>query len=419
MASLLGMLTLNLIIYKLYFSKRDELFEKLPKNRKAILALVGISGIMFLYLLFETSNPILRRIQTISWDNSSWQTRLDFYKTALKMTADSNWLGLGGGAWEAGYKAYREYEFSSNEVHSSIFSLLVEVGVVGLLVYLAFALKTILMGIREKGILTLSLAAMVIFIHSFFDFNMEIYFSAIVLFAIFALIDDKDDGKRNEESERGNRFKSIGLIVLCSGSLILSGLFMSGETYARKADEYIRAKELENAAAMLEKAADRDPTNPKYHINLAKIQHVIYMSSKDKGDLASEKESFARFIEVAPDNVETKFSAARYYLRMGNFKKALMTIDRAVELDPQNREVYLSQVDLYEKLLTELNLSTSMRRELLDYYNDESNIKRAFSKYNKELNIKKHAAPKSKIEEYEKELAYLNEKIEKQEAGFE
>ena len=131
------------------------------------------------------------RLDNINFQQHSVLERLTFYKDALKVVEDYPVLGAGGGAWGALYEKYQNNPYTSRQAHNFFLQYLVEVGILGFIVFMSFLIFIFYKYIRgymkenEEGreshflylILVLS-----ILLHSILDFNMSYMFIGILVY---------------------------------------------------------------------------------------------------------------------------------------------------------------------------------------------------------------------------------------------
>ena len=109
----------------------------------------------------------------------------------MKVLADYPIIGAGGGAWASLYEQYQNNPYTSTQAHNFFLQYLIEVGIIGFLVFMSFIVYIFYKYIRgyvqtdDEGrnshflylILVLS-----ILIHSILDFNMSYVFMGILVF---------------------------------------------------------------------------------------------------------------------------------------------------------------------------------------------------------------------------------------------
>lgn len=139
--------------------------------------------------------PVLQaRVEGINFKTNSVYERLTMYKDAFKIWKLHPIFGGGGGAWEAYYERIQTYSYASNQTHSFITQLLVEVGIVGLLVFLALIIWSIIVFIRSyrksdegrrSSLVFYFVVVMTVLLHSLIDFEMSyVLYDALVFLSL-------------------------------------------------------------------------------------------------------------------------------------------------------------------------------------------------------------------------------------------
>ncbi|MFD1903705.1 O-antigen ligase family protein [Paenibacillus rhizoplanae] len=76
------------------------------------------------------------RLENINFKQHSVLERFTFYKDAMKVVKDYPILGSGGGGWASLYEEYQNNPYISRQVHNFFLQYLIEVGIVGFIVFL-------------------------------------------------------------------------------------------------------------------------------------------------------------------------------------------------------------------------------------------------------------------------------------------
>lgn len=202
-----AMTALILFLLQRYVApKLTALLEPLAQKRfsyfmiPAVFVIIGLIGVYALFgntaLLGLLPDNLQERVENINFQQHSVLERQTFYSNALDMVKDHPLFGAGGNAWANMYQAYQTNPYTSSQAHSFYFKVLVEVGIVGFLIYAVFFL-TIIVGfityfIRHKDErridhLMMFIFAIAILVHSAIDFNMSYMYIASVVFLCLGL----------------------------------------------------------------------------------------------------------------------------------------------------------------------------------------------------------------------------------------
>ena len=183
---------------------------------------------------------IIEKIKNTNGNNISTWERAVFFKEGAKIISQNGLLGLGGNAWEYLQYQVQEYNHVAKEVHSYPVEILMEFGIIGLIALLLIVFY-IVKSLRNETKRDLSMALLLIFVHSCFDFGMSFYVIQLTFFALLACISDEEkDGKSIGLSKYG--ILVIILIGLVGNSLYLISDAIYQKSVYRKTDKIEDAK---------------------------------------------------------------------------------------------------------------------------------------------------------------------------------
>src|SRR5690606_25109067 len=236
------------------------------------------------------------RLENINFQQHSVLERLTFYKDALKVVRDYPVIGAGGGAWAALYEKYQNNPYLSRQAHSFVMQYLVEVGILGFAVFMAFILfifyKYIKGYIRSSEeqreshfiyfILVFSL-----FIHSLMDFNMSYIYIGIIVFlglAGMAAAMDNEPVKRLALKPSAARGLYSAVAVIASLVLIFTSI-----RYIQANDEVTRGRELmgtssdfQEIQAPLDRALQKRAHQPDAVLNMSVLLKAGYEQTQNE-----------------------------------------------------------------------------------------------------------------------------------------
>ncbi|GIP21697.1 O-antigen ligase family protein [Paenibacillus sp. J22TS3] len=131
------------------------------------------------------------RLDTINLQQHSVLERFTFYRDTIKVVKDYPIIGAGGGAWASLYEKYQNNPYSSRQAHSFFMQYLVEVGLLGFIIFMAFIIYIFYKYIRgyiqsdlnqRESYFIYFILALSILLHSTMDFNMSYVFMGILVF---------------------------------------------------------------------------------------------------------------------------------------------------------------------------------------------------------------------------------------------
>ncbi len=332
------------------------------KGRNLIAVSAGvIIALVLVFVLFSLRradnpfsalphNPLLLRV--VNW----W--------AAVRMIVDSPWLGRG---LETFAFVYPSYQFLGANVvhhaHNTYLQLGVEIGVLGVMAFLWFALwwfwrtTKSLQATRDKGSRSLIGGAMVAGVAFFFHHAMdfEFYLPSVTLagFACLALSTAQLKGevpyRIRVKKEKGERVIILGLLFTIALSVIFLFPFY-GELQYREAKRLLDEPRFppEWGAERLKKAIRFDPLNSLYHHHYGVV--LFWRLAQHEEGVAEVKKA----IRLSPWRHYYHFDLGMIYLALGKEEEGVEALKEAVRLYPLNldyhrqlRAVYLKRGEGY------------------------------------------------------------------------
>ena len=218
---------------------------------------------------------------------------------------------------------------------------------------------------------------------------------------------------------------------------LLEDMFLLTNASYYLAQEYIKTKNYEKAIEIVEKGIEINPDDEKGFIN--KFEFMMGYNYYDIRNLTSVELLDSKFDDIVKkinelsfNNSEASENLTVYYRKLGNYEKALETIDRALLLEPEKMEnkftkatvfmflrKYKEAIDVFKDLLEKnkslwgvsINMATSYY-----YLAEESNEKekgeydKAITYYSKGIEIIKNLIKEMSSSDYkdDKNVKYRN-----------
>ncbi|UNK18022.1 O-antigen ligase family protein [Paenibacillus sp. N3/727] len=329
------------------------------------VASVVLSGLLiFLFIGTSVKNilpqNIAIRLDNINLNQHSVLERFTFYKDAMKVVADYPIFGAGGGAWAALYEQYQNNPYTSRQAHSFFIQYLIEVGIVGFLIFMSCILYIFYKYIRgyikadEEGrnshflyvIIVLS-----ILMHSTLDFNMSYVFLGILVFlglgGMAAVMDSKPltKWKIKDTTARGiySGAVGIGAIVI----LITSVRYIQASSSALEARKVAQtSKSYEEIKAPLDKDLSIRPSHPDSVLLLSSLYHSVYKQTQDETFYNMSVELLNKALKDEPSN---KFMINRLIqgYQLKNEK------DKAFDLLMANAKKFKWDIEWHEQIVNQ------------------------------------------------------------------
>ncbi|MDN5347784.1 MAG: hypothetical protein PWP65_1348 [Clostridia bacterium] len=286
---------------------------------------------------------VVQRLQRISLEERSSRERILWTQDALTMLKDHPLFGLGGGGWEAAYRAYQRYYYNSTQVHNFYAQVGVETGFLGLAILASLWMAYLLLswnnyrrtgGQERLQALSLTAAALSLGLHAAIDFDLSLGAVSIFLWSCFGL----SRGLHRQLKKEGipapphifHRLKlpylagvclSVALIFLLAGSYIL------GVKYARAGQAALAKGDGKEAVAAFSRALRYDPFNADYAATLSSL-YLRLGREKEAVRLAED------VVKREPYNYQYAARLAEAYWRSGRIEEALGTLEKARQKAP-------------------------------------------------------------------------------------
>lgn len=256
------------------------------------------------------------RLENINFNQHSVLERFTFYKDAMKVLADYPIIGAGGGAWASLYEQYQNNPYTSTQAHNFFLQYLIEVGLIGFLVFMSFIVYIFYKYIRgyvqtdDEGrnshflylILVLS-----ILIHSILDFNMSYVFMGILVFlglgGMASVMNSKPIKKWNvQDSTARNIYSAV--VGLASIILLITSI-----RYVQAAEAGLEARKIvqvstsfEEIKAPLDKDLSIRPSHPESVLLLNSLYQSLYQQSQDEGFFQLSTNLLNQVLDDEPHN---------------------------------------------------------------------------------------------------------------------
>ncbi|OMD05144.1 O-antigen ligase family protein, partial [Paenibacillus odorifer] len=274
------------------WSSRKRTGLWIPLGSVALVAIVA-------FLLIGTSAKSIlpdnmeTRLENINFQQHSVLERITFYKDAMKVVKDYPILGAGGGGWSSLYEHYQNNPYTSRQVHNFFLQFLIEVGILGFIVFMGFILYIFYKYIRGyvfMGILVfLGLAGMAVVMDS--KKLRKNWNKAVIRLGYFAAL-------------------TIGTVFL----LFLSISYIGSNNAALKGKNLIRVStSYEEIKAPLVKALKSRPNHPESALSLSALDMTVFNQTQDEQFLVEANNVLTRALKDEPYNKNLLAQMASYY----------------------------------------------------------------------------------------------------------
>lgn len=331
---------------------------------------------------------------------------MSFWRDSLSIIRDNLFLGVGAGNFTSVFFRYTDLPqgpFTENIIlehpHNEYINLMVELGVLGLLVFSWLVFRIGQMGWhglkqpdeREEALrLSALLACLVsVAVNAFFFYPFHEPSIAVNLFLILALLEvTAQGGSKERENVIASQVVSMSLIRRGAIGLLFfafsAALFyqlsfrplMGSYYFGHSANPFFQAK-FEQSIRNAQRSLSWDPHSflprfllaqnyfimgrfpeaiaeseklLRFHPYLLFSFDMIAMSYIAKGDTSKAMEAYERALKVNPKPTTALVNLAVLHLRQKEYDKAKVLLERAISVAPQRPEVYMNLALLHRGL---------------------------------------------------------------------
>lgn len=286
---------------------------------------------LLLFILIGTNaknmlpENITTRLETINFQQHSVLERITFYKDSLKLVADYPLIGAGGGAWAALYAKYENNPYDIQQAHSFYMQYLVETGIIGMLILMAFLIYIYWNYIRsyinandqerDSHFLYFILSTSIL-IHSAMDFNMSYVYIGILVFislgGMTASIKSKPIEKRTQKTFQIALTSILGVVGI--GLFITSILFVQASSSFASAKEIVlTTQDFNKTMDQLRKAKSIRSTHPEYAAFEANLYMSVYQQQQDEQFYAEAEKVLKNALGDNPHNKSLLLQLIKLY----------------------------------------------------------------------------------------------------------
>lgn len=307
---------------------------------------------------------IISRVSSLAVGGTASDARIIFMKDGLGIVKDNPILGTGGGGWVTLYKGYQSYPYWTTQAHNYVLQLWIEIGTIGLLIFLALMILITIFGIRtylkeeniENKLLISGLYFTIIafLAHAFIDFDMSLPSFTIVFWSVMGVLSNSIDFDFHFKNKNLSKLKKFKPKYLQYGVLILSVVLIFNIIQIKRSVKYaeagVEASEVGDVDLVIENfeiAANLDKYRQDYYHDLTNLYMTKYEQTEDASYPKKAYEASEKFMELAKYDALSYGSIASFYFSIGKIEEGLALLDRAVELQPMVTEQYISKGNGY------------------------------------------------------------------------
>ncbi len=345
--SLIGQFLVSLI------EKKDE---KIKKTISIILIIVLVIGIIGSAIFFKEILPdnIMNRITRINIEEGSSLSRIYWSGEALNIFKEKPLFGMGGGAWEASYRHFQSYLYPSTQVHNHWMQVLIEVGLVGFLIFVSIWVFFIIRSVKNYINLkdndkllqwSILVSAVGLGAHALIDFDLSLSAVTILLFSLFGATRALGEIVNPIESKYFKKYNYAVALTLILIFILLPGFLLAAQSSAKNAITEIKEKDIVDAVDYFEDASRFDPFNAEYKIDLAQLH--LKLKNEDEA-----VKNISKAVKIDKYNWRIHEKAGEMYWKLGDINKAVEEFEKSRDSYrwDQNRWDKLSRIYSYAGL---------------------------------------------------------------------
>lgn len=335
----------------------------------------------------------IQRIASINLQQFSVVQRFVFFKDGLKVLTEHPLFGAGPNAWVALWQRYQSYPYTSRQSHSVLIDTIMNVGVVGCILFLAILVCTVVIAIRtyrkehvRNRLLTDSLVVALVGLmaHGAIDFDFSYGTINFLMWALVAMMLPKLSIQQANIIARRVETPALQKVLTYSGmtlsivGALIAGSFLLSDHYLKKANANV--KDATTVLNATQNAVAIAPYRASAWLADAKLEEEMYKQTKKEELKKKIRESASNAAAIAPHDPVILGQAAYFIGQYGDGSQALETSRQAWENAPykmQYAEQYMAfthmmGTQLYQK---DKNSAKKYLTNTLDtYHNVEQRI---------------------------------------------
>ncbi|MCS7464260.1 O-antigen ligase family protein [Paenibacillus doosanensis] len=398
LGSSVGCAVIIWLLQRFVYPILENYFEAKIKNRFANILLPAaalIVGCLGIFIVFGNTGAlnlfpdyIKQRIENINFEQHSVLERGTFYKDSIKLLNDYPLTGAGGGAWAALYEKYQNNPYVSRQAHNFFIQYLVETGIIGILILLAFLIYIFYLYIHRQLKAPQSnenhhvffIFTIALLVHSIIDFDLSFVFLGVLVFLCLGAMISHIDTSATAKFIKPNALPyinkgvpavllvlSIVMFFISTQNLNANSLFSSAVANASG------NKPINEVFNTVDKALKIHPNQPDYSIYKINILMQGYQQTKDEQYYTLLMDQINQLKQTEPHNRYLIDQELQAYLLKDQ-------LTQAHDLARSQISNFPWDITLYEKVISyDLGLSEQARAQhnealMTQYWNDAFDI---------------------------------------------
>jgi len=388
-------------------SIRSKWADKIVPFFLIVLFVVGAVSITNKSVTSLFPEVIRNRVENINLQTHSVYERLTMYKDAIKIWENSPIIGNGAGAWEALYERHQSYSYLSSQTHGYLQQLLIEVGLIGIIVYVGFIAMVVFSYIRfyrsaeEKDrnrYIFYFIVPITILIHSLIDFEMSYLFYSILVYLCLGIMAGTQRRPLKLNLNKSNLKKmKYGVSAVIIALLLVILIPTSRQLYALDKFKEVQNDLMNNILFdriqnKLEQGLAQSPKHPMILLQASALNYQVFSQTQDSKYLDRASEYAAVLNKYEPnyrEMVELNHSIA---MSRGDKDQAIIQLHEALDRYPYDEGIYNLLITVLEGQWTQFATSGSdegqqVAEQILDVYHKMLSRERTIEELPETINL--------------------------------
>ena len=326
-----------------------------PSWPQGKILLIGLTIIFAMGIFsWQTILPshIVDRFATVSLHEASSGARIYWSVEAINIVnKEGPVLGLGGGAWQTSFRYFQSYYYHSTQVHNDFAQLLMEIGYVGLILFVSLWFVMFYLGYKNLRVIDGNLkniqwavivAVICLGARGLMDFDFSYGAINIIFFVLLGIT----LGIYRQHYPYKTWFKGKTVPVLAVSAvfiiaqLVLPTSLTIANSNTSRGVEAANAGNIDAAVHYFERAVTYNPFSGTIRIDLARL----YLA---QGNLEKAEEYLLSAVARDRYNLDIHRSAAEIYFNMGNLAKAVEFKELTRDRNRWNQRVWNDLAQMY------------------------------------------------------------------------
>ena len=316
-----------------------QILFRMPAKVQVIAAVTAVSllvagGAIVAPQIMDNVPVVFARVAQMNAEDLTNNGRFEFLRDAVQLATRRPW-GYGGGGWLRAYTQVQRYNYVARDPHSHYTLTMVETGIPGLVFLVAAIGSAAFHAFRSRRgdpvRWAMAAAALTLAGHAVMDLDLSYYALWLLLWTLLGAAQPE---LKPLPLKQEHRFTFPATLAAATTVLLVCGtLFAAAHSYAA-AEEAVVTGDNQAALAAGTRAIRLDPLNSQYRTMIPTAGNI------------------SRALELDPQNEELWRFVSDLLEEQGDLNGALATAQRALELRPMSVSHYERVAGLQVRMMT-------------------------------------------------------------------